>query len=135
VITQNVVDKCGLKPTGIQKVRGVHGEGLTQAFLVNIEIPPNTGFSAIAVTLGDLGTDIDLLIGMDIINRGDFAVTNKDGKTVFSFRYPSMERIDFAAQKKRTDLGFPRVGRNEPCPCGSGKKFKKCHGKPAAQLI
>lgn len=21
----------------------------------------------------------------------------------------------------------PRVGRNEPCPCGSGKKFKKCH--------
>jgi len=22
-----------------------------------------------------------------------------------------------------------RVGRNEPCPCGSGKKFKQCHGK------
>ena len=22
----------------------------------------------------------------------------------------------------------PKVGRNEPCPCGSGKKFKKCHG-------
>lgn len=21
-----------------------------------------------------------------------------------------------------------RAGRNEPCPCGSGKKFKKCHG-------
>lgn len=25
-----------------------------------------------------------------------------------------------------------KVGRNDPCPCGSGKKFKKCHlGKPA----
>ena len=23
----------------------------------------------------------------------------------------------------------PRVGRNEPCPCGSGKKYKQCHGK------
>lgn len=23
----------------------------------------------------------------------------------------------------------PEVGRNEPCPCGSGKKYKKCHGK------
>ena len=24
-----------------------------------------------------------------------------------------------------------KVGRNDPCPCGSGKKFKKCHlGKP-----
>jgi uncharacterized protein len=22
----------------------------------------------------------------------------------------------------------PKVGRNDPCPCGSGKKFKQCHG-------
>ena len=26
----------------------------------------------------------------------------------------------------------PKVGRNEPCPCGSGKKYKKCHGASAA---
>ena len=25
----------------------------------------------------------------------------------------------------------PKVGRNEPCPCGSGKKYKKCHGAAA----
>jgi SEC-C motif-containing protein len=24
--------------------------------------------------------------------------------------------------------GAPKIGRNDPCPCGSGKKFKKCHG-------
>jgi SEC-C motif-containing protein len=23
----------------------------------------------------------------------------------------------------------PKVGRNEPCPCGSGKKYKHCHGR------
>jgi preprotein translocase subunit SecA len=23
----------------------------------------------------------------------------------------------------------PRVGRNDPCPCGSGKKYKQCHGR------
>jgi preprotein translocase subunit SecA len=23
----------------------------------------------------------------------------------------------------------PKVGRNDPCPCGSGKKFKHCHGR------
>jgi preprotein translocase subunit SecA len=23
----------------------------------------------------------------------------------------------------------PKVGRNDPCPCGSGKKFKQCHGQ------
>jgi preprotein translocase subunit SecA len=26
---------------------------------------------------------------------------------------------------------MPKVGRNEPCPCGSGKKYKNCHGKLA----
>jgi SEC-C motif-containing protein len=30
-------------------------------------------------------------------------------------------------QPKRRET--PKVGRNEPCPCGSGKKYKKCHGK------
>jgi preprotein translocase subunit SecA len=25
----------------------------------------------------------------------------------------------------------PKVGRNDPCPCGSGKKYKNCHGKEA----
>jgi hypothetical protein len=26
----------------------------------------------------------------------------------------------------------PKVGRNDPCPCGSGKKYKRCHGAAAA---
>jgi preprotein translocase subunit SecA len=30
------------------------------------------------------------------------------------------------AQVRRT---YPKVGRNDPCPCGSGKKYKYCHGK------
>ncbi|MEO8125339.1 MAG: SEC-C metal-binding domain-containing protein, partial [Burkholderiales bacterium] len=28
-------------------------------------------------------------------------------------------------------VDMPKVGRNDPCPCGSGKKFKLCHGKLA----
>ena len=27
------------------------------------------------------------------------------------------------------EIDFSNVGRNDPCPCGSGKKFKHCHGK------
>lgn len=27
-----------------------------------------------------------------------------------------------------TQRSAPRIGRNDPCPCGSGKKFKHCHG-------
>ncbi len=29
------------------------------------------------------------------------------------------------------DVDWANIGRNEPCPCGSGKKFKQCHGKVA----
>lgn len=34
----------------------------------------------------------------------------------------------FAIDQDAMDAGF-KVGRNDPCPCGSGKKFKQCHGK------
>ena len=34
-----------------------------------------------------------------------------------------------AASSGRLEGPVPRVGRNDPCPCGSGKKFKQCHGK------
>jgi preprotein translocase subunit SecA len=32
------------------------------------------------------------------------------------------------ATKQRVASEFDKVGRNDPCPCGSGKKYKKCHG-------
>jgi preprotein translocase subunit SecA len=35
-----------------------------------------------------------------------------------------------AALKRQADAG-EKVGRNDPCPCGSGKKYKKCHGAAA----
>ncbi len=38
---------------------------------------------------------IDVLIGMDIISNGDFAVSNYDGKTYFSFRLPSQEHVEY----------------------------------------
>src|SRR2546422_3548762 len=33
-----------------------------------------------------------------------------------------------AGKVKTVVRGQPKVGRNDPCPCGSGKKYKKCHG-------
>ena len=32
------------------------------------------------------------------------------------------------AQRPKVNTEFENVGRNDPCPCGSGKKYKKCHG-------
>ncbi|HSW23297.1 MAG TPA: preprotein translocase subunit SecA, partial [Burkholderiaceae bacterium] len=35
------------------------------------------------------------------------------------------------AERDTQVLAVPKVGRNDPCPCGSGKKYKHCHGKLA----
>lgn len=53
------------------------------------------------------------------------------------FNHPQAEGIQGATgdanPAEKTDAPFVRegrkVGRNEPCPCGSGKKYKQCHGK------
>lgn len=34
-----------------------------------------------------------------------------------------------ASQKRQPAFGIPKMGRNEPCPCKSGLKYKKCHGR------
>jgi preprotein translocase subunit SecA len=44
---------------------------------------------------------------------------------------PSADRSQGQARAVPVRQG-PRVGRNDPCPCGSGKKFKKCHGSAEA---
>ncbi|MEI7428953.1 MAG: preprotein translocase subunit SecA [Betaproteobacteria bacterium] len=36
---------------------------------------------------------------------------------------------DDEQEKLQPLLAGPKVGRNDPCPCGSGKKYKQCHGK------
>jgi len=40
----------------------------------------------------------------------------------------TVRRISGGGTYTRDDTEFGDVGRNDPCPCGSGKKFKKCHG-------
>ena len=39
------------------------------------------------------------------------------------------EEIAKAYRRSKTVVKEPKIGRNDPCPCGSGKKYKKCCGK------
>ena len=97
VITRQVVDACGLKPTGMKEVHGVHGKELVETFLINIGLPNKVAFVNMEVTLGKLA-GAHMLIGMDIITRGDFSITNVGDRTVFSFRVPSLATVDFVKQ-------------------------------------
>ena len=37
--------------------------------------------------------------------------------------------LEKQGQARYMQKKFGKIGRNQPCPCGSGIKFKKCHGK------
>jgi preprotein translocase subunit SecA len=54
------------------------------------------------------------------------AAVRKDPLIVGAGKARSMSDIQNAAANGPVD--WTNVGRNDPCPCGSGKKFKKCHG-------
>ena len=100
MITQAVVEACRLEPRTETTNYHVGGSLATHEFVVNIWLPSHACFSGIRVTRGELHGDADVLIGMDIITRGDFAVTNLNGRTKFSFRVPSIADIDFAEEDR-----------------------------------
>ena len=59
--------------------------------------------------------------------RSAFAGSSSGGAVLGRAPQPARTGGDDAVVKTvRRDM--PKVGRNDPCPCGSGKKYKKCHG-------
>lgn len=81
-----------------------------------------------------LGGDIDF--GVVDTNEEEFEETVPDMDTVqipkarisASASNSDVQVIDLSAAKPSTMLDHKKVWPNEPCPCGSGKKYKKCHG-------
>ncbi len=60
-------------------------------------------------------------LGLDMTSEEDIAAF-----TSFYNQGLASERDDFEHQSPVLIRKKPAIGRNEPCPCGSGKKFKKC---------
>ncbi len=133
----SLVKRLGLKP--IDQVDVQTAKGLRKAGVYYANVYLRTGkqsgvaFGAIRVIDGEIldgsGGDGKVLIGLDIISSGDFAVSNYQNRPLFTFRMPSRQQIDFTQQGNLSPISSHKVGRNSPCPCGSGKKYKKCCGR------
>lgn len=53
-----------------------------------------------------------------------------------AYRYFKEDRVAYARAAQRSpphERAGPKIGRNDPCPCGSGKKYKRCCGAAGAQ--
>lgn len=132
VITGATAKTMGLVPIGMTTVETAGGPSNQNEYLVNFYLPGdvvihNVRVTECKVTSGNFGA----IIGMNVITAGDFSITNVNGNTTASFRVPSLKEIDYVKElnQQKTAIARPKVGRNEPCPCGSGKKYKNCCGK------
>jgi hypothetical protein len=132
VITDATVAALNLVPVGTTMVNHAGGSSPSNTYLVNFLLPNKVGIAGVMVSqCSDIAGHFGAIIGMDIICRGDFSITNVGNETCMSFRIPSIKTVDYVEEANRLK-GIPRlpkVGRNDPCPCGSGKKYKKCHGR------
>ena len=104
VITKSIAQKLGLIPISVVKVRGVHGIQEVNVYFANITLDnKNISVSIFVTECEELSEDnsVGMLIGMNIITKGDFAITNYLGNTTMSFRVPSLQKIDFVTREKK----------------------------------
>jgi len=126
VISKEVANQLGLMPSNYATVHHANGQSSVPVYYVSVFLPCGVVFPCVRVTEGIL-SGCDVLIGMDIISRGDFAITASKGKTKFSFQLPSTHDIDFVKEyNTRLSTKDKVPGRNDSCLCGSDKKYKHC---------
>jgi len=104
-ISQRVIQVLKPVRTGLRTVLTPTGSDIRGMYLLDFILPNDVHVSDVAVIdteIGDQG--IDLLIGMDIISMGDFAVSNNGGKLVFTFRIPSIKTTDYVAEAKAEEV-------------------------------
>ena len=73
---------------------------------------------------------IDPFSGMDELELADAAIeADSRGEFQLEKRAPLKTRRGSGAINPKDPATWGKVSRNAPCPCGSGKKYKQCHGK------
>jgi predicted aspartyl protease len=95
MITPKIVSELNLKPVDTATVYGVNSLKRVPVVLINLILPNKIKVSDVRATVSEIQR-IDMLIGMDIIQLGDFSISNHERKTVFTFAIPPFQN--------RTDL-------------------------------
>ena len=130
VISKKIVEELNLPVISKTPILGVTGTIETTTHVINLWLPECVVVQRLPVMAGTLTSDIDVLIGMDVIVGGDFSLSNFQGKTVFSYRRPSIAETNYVKHLQLIQQAkTTKIERNAPCPCGSGRKYKHCCGK------
>lgn len=104
-VSENVINQLSLVATGKTRMSTPSSENeLVDTYLVDLLLPNDILIKDVVVAQSKIGAQgIGLLVGMDIISRGDFLITN-NGETVFSFRMPSEGAMDFVTGIRASNI-------------------------------
>jgi len=95
-ISRRLASACNLERISVMKIVSAQGTGLAPVYKADIKLPCGTMFQNVLVTEVSGSDNFDVIIGMDILSRGDIALTGSNEGIVFSMRFPSKnEPIDF----------------------------------------
>jgi gag-polyprotein putative aspartyl protease len=100
-ISDRLAIELGLEAEDYVEVSTATGIAEFPIYFIHLVLPNRLVFHNIEVIEFSYGDDddCDLIIGMDIMTQGDLSMTNQEGRTVFSFRIPSLHTLDFEAEK------------------------------------
>lgn len=107
-ITELAAKRLNLIQKGVKYISGLGGTFPKKTYLIDLILPNKIMLKDLSVTeldnpLDEKGNKIEpfgILIGMDIINMGDFSISNFEGKTLMSFRMPSIHSLDFVKEQQ-----------------------------------
>lgn len=97
-ISRASAERLGLEPISFARVSHAGGQSLSPVYFVELHLPNSMMVLARVSEAELIAGGFEVIIGMSIICLGDFTITNYDGHTTFSFRIPSVSKIDFVAE-------------------------------------
>ncbi|WJP98314.1 preprotein translocase subunit SecA [Macrococcus bovicus] len=84
----------------------------------------NEGLTMFEDMLDNIEDDVSKYVLKSIIDKGEQVEREQVAQGEAMIANDGKEKV-----KKQPKQAEPTIGRNEPCPCGSGKKYKNCHGR------
>ena len=147
MISKEIIDFIPVKPKiyffGIQEPHDIIKNYLLahEKFIIKKESPFVEEYELIQINGAYFIIEVNSKIYQILIYPGDFAIPMLLGEEA---TIPEYARPHFVSNLTGDDIEFDvidmdnvsnkkktrKIGRNEPCPCGSGKKYKKCCGNP-----
>jgi hypothetical protein len=99
-ITPEIRNKFQSKTVNRRKVTSIHTTEEVDIVIIIFELPNRVLKQTIEVAVCNLACNAGMIIGMDIISYGDFALSNGNNQTLFSFAVPPFQnKIDFSKRQ------------------------------------